>query len=66
MPLQDFRFLRLPEVMSLTGLSRSSVYLAVNRGTFPAPVKLGARAIGWSASAVETWLSQRLASGSAR
>jgi prophage regulatory protein len=66
MPIQDLRFLRLPEVMLLTGLSRSSVYLAVSRGSFPAPVKLGARAIGWSASAVEAWLNQRMVNGHTR
>ena len=38
---------RLPEVMSLTGLSRSSIYLRISKQEFPKPLKLGRRAVGW-------------------
>lgn len=48
--------LRLPEVKARTGLSRSTIYLRVSEGTFPQPVKLGARAVGWLESEVEAWL----------
>ena len=33
--------LRLPTVKARTGLSRSTIYLRVSRGAFPAPVPLG-------------------------
>jgi prophage regulatory protein len=52
------RVLRLPEVIQLTGLSRSSIYAAVNRGGFPSQVRLGARAVGWRLEAIEQWLSE--------
>ena len=39
--------LRLPTVKARTGLSRSTIYLRVSRGAFPAPVSLGGRAVGW-------------------
>ena len=39
--------LRLPTVMALTGLSRSTIYLRISEGSFPKPVSLGARAVGW-------------------
>jgi prophage regulatory protein len=29
---------------------------AVKRGDFPAPVKLGARAVGWRRADVDTWM----------
>ena len=48
--------LRLPDVKALTGLSRSSIYAAVSKGTFPSPVRLGARAVGWRLAAIEQWL----------
>ena len=54
------RFLRLPEVMHLTGLSRSTLYLRAARGTFPPPIKLGNRAVGWDSAAVEQWIEQRI------
>ena len=40
--------LRLPTVKARTGLSRSTIYLRVSRGTFPAPVPLGA--VPWAGS----------------
>jgi len=52
--------LRLPNVKSRTGLSRSSIYLGVAKGTFPAPVSLGARAVGWIESEIDDWLTQRV------
>ena len=33
--------LRFPTVKARTGLSRSTIYLRISRGTFPAPVSLG-------------------------
>jgi len=39
--------LRLPGVKASTGLSRSTIYLRVAQGTFPKPVSLGGRAVGW-------------------
>jgi prophage regulatory protein len=53
------RVIRLPQVIELTGLSRSSIYAAVKRGVFPAPIRLGIRAVGWRCDAVEEWLSER-------
>jgi len=41
------RFLRLPEVMKRTGLSRSTIYVRLAEGRFPRPVALGGRAVGW-------------------
>jgi len=52
--------LRLPAVMANIGLSRSSIYLRVAEGTFPKPVSLGARAVGWLQSDIEEWLRQRV------
>ena len=37
------RFLRLPEVLARTGLSRSTIYVRLDQGRFPRPVSLGAR-----------------------
>jgi len=53
--------LRLPAVKMRTGLSRSSIYLRIAQGTFPAPVSLGARAVGWIESEVEDWLARQIA-----
>lgn len=52
--------LRLPTVKARTGLSRSTIYLRVSEGTFPKPVGLGSRAVGWVESEIQQWLEQRI------
>jgi prophage regulatory protein len=52
--------LRLPAVKSRVGLGRSSIYSALARGEFPAPVKLGERAVGWIESDIDAWISTRI------
>ncbi len=52
--------LRLPAVQAAIGLSRSTIYLRITEGTFPRPVSLGARAVGWLQSDIEEWLRQRI------
>lgn len=52
--------LRLPEVRSRTGLPRSTIYLRISQGTFPSPVSLGARSVGWIASEIEEWIADRI------
>jgi len=52
--------LRLPLVKARTGLSRSTIYLRIAEGSFPKPVSLGDRAVGWLESEIESWLSSRV------
>lgn len=47
---------RRREVQARTGLSRSTIYLRISQGTFPKPVHLGGRAVGWIESEIEAWL----------
>ena len=55
------RVLRLPRVQARTGLSRSTIYMRVAQGSFPKPVRLGARAIGWIESEVDAWIREQIA-----
>ena len=56
----QMRFLRLPEVMARTGLSRSTIYVRLEQGRFPRPVSLGARAVGWIEAEVDEWMRERI------
>ncbi|MDE0529081.1 MAG: AlpA family transcriptional regulator [Truepera sp.] len=60
------RFLRLPEVLARTGLSRSTIYVRLDQGRFPRPVSLGARAVGWIEAEVDEWMRERIAAGLAQ
>ena len=51
--------LRLPEVMRLPGLGRSTIYRLLAAGQFPSPVQLSVRAVGWRRSDVDHWTAER-------
>lgn len=53
------RILRRKDVEELTGLSRSTIYRHVGAGTFPAPIKLTERLIGWRESTISGWMDSR-------
>lgn len=52
--------LRLPTVKARTGLSRSSIYQGIADGTFPRPIKLGLRSVGWLEDEIDEWIRQRV------
>jgi prophage regulatory protein len=51
--------IRLPEVLRLTGLSRSTIYELMEKGAFPRNFALGCRAVGWGVDDIEAWIEQR-------
>jgi prophage regulatory protein len=55
------KILRLPQVKERVGLSRSSIYQAIQRKEFPSPIPLGARAVGRLESDIAEWLSSHIA-----
>ena len=48
--------LRRGRVQERTGLSRSTIYDRIKDGTFPKPIQLGPRSVGWVESEIEDWL----------
>ena len=48
--------LRLPSVEAQTGLSKSEIDRRIKAGTFPQPLKLGARAVAWPAAQIDAWV----------
>ena len=53
--------LRRRDVQTRTGLSRSTSYRRVAEGTFPKPVNLGGRTVGWIAAEIQDWLERQIA-----
>lgn len=57
--------LRIAMVCQKSGLSRTTVYEKINPRsrsfdkTFPRPVALGARAVGWLSTALDEWIATR-------
>jgi len=59
------RILRRREVEVRTGLSRSTIYSQMAEGTFPKPVRLGKRSVGWTETSIAEWLADRVTSDAA-
>ncbi|GGB82132.1 transcriptional regulator [Marinobacterium zhoushanense] len=54
------RLIRLPEVLRLTALSRTTLYRKIKGGTFPRATRLGARSVAWVEEEVQAWIKSRM------
>jgi prophage regulatory protein len=52
-------FLRMPTVMRMTGLGRSTIYRLIANRKFPSPVRLGPRAVAWRRTDLDQWSEAR-------
>lgn len=52
--------LRRKQVEAITGLSRSTLYSAIQSGSFPKPVQLLGRTVAWPKSRVDKWVADRV------
>ena len=58
-PPRGRRMVRLPEVMEITGLSRTTIWRRERDGSFPAPIRLGGehtRTVGWREQDIYEWI----------
>ena len=55
----DPLFLRMPTVVRLTGLGRTTIYRLIADHKFPSPVRLGPRAVAWRRSDLDRWSESR-------
>lgn len=51
---------RLDQVIDATGLARSTIYKFISQGTFPRPISLGGRCVGWVGSEVMDWIAKKV------
>ena len=56
------RFLRVRDVLEMTGMSRSFIYAQMAEGIFPKQIHLAARTIVWNEREVVQWMEDRMAS----
>lgn len=57
---QPVVILRRPSVQACTGMSRSQLYDMCAKGTFPTPIRLSRRTVGWIESEVQAFLQARI------
>lgn len=56
---ENKRLIRLIDVMTLTGLSRASIYNYIKADIFPPPAKFGKSSL-WEYNEIQAWIKQRL------
>ena len=61
--------IRRKQVEARTGLSRSSIYAKMRQNpkrpgdydpTFPTPISVGAKAVGWIEAEIDAWLADQI------
>lgn len=60
------QIVRIRELVAMVGLSRATIYNKLDKSspqydkTFPQRIKLGASAVGWVKSDIDSWLAERI------
>lgn len=60
------RFMRIDEVISITGLGRNTIYTRMREGTFPRQVRLGPNSVAWLQSDISKWMTSLVTSSSSQ
>lgn len=57
---QKYEFFRLPKVMAMTGLSKTTIWdLSSNDPDFPKPVKILPQVTAWRSDELQIWMDSR-------
>lgn len=57
-PLPPEGFVRLPQVLHVLGIGKTSFWDGVKTGRFPAPVKLGPRTTAWKVEDIRALITR--------
>lgn len=49
--------IRLPEVIDMTGMAKSTIYAKLKDGDFPRPLKISHRHVAWDKQDVISWIA---------
>ena len=60
------KLLRLPQVKSATGLSKSTIYARIAEGAFPKQIPLGPRLVVWVESDIQNWIAEQVSAARGR
>lgn len=59
-PQTKHRFVRLAEVIQLTGMSERQIYRKMKAGEFPKSYAIGAKSKVWLESEIQQWISDKI------
>lgn len=61
--MNQIKLIRLTEVIELTGLGKSTVWMYIQQGKFPKQIKISPRISVWKLSDIEAWISKQIEQG---
>jgi prophage regulatory protein len=53
------KIIRFKQLKTIVPLSRSSIWRRIQNGSFPNPISLGGKAVGWLESDILSWIEQQ-------
>ena len=56
------RFIRLPDVKTITGLSRSTIYKKIAADEFPKQISVGSNQVVWVKYQIDEWCDRQISS----
>lgn len=56
----NLRLLRISDVMNLTGLPKSTIYLKIKNKEFPSQLQIGLRSVAWLENEIQEWIINNL------
>lgn len=57
---KKLRLLRMTDVIKLTGLPKSTIYLKMKNKEFPDQVSIGARSVAWVETEINEWIERNI------
>ncbi|WP_434534006.1 helix-turn-helix transcriptional regulator [Enterobacter hormaechei] len=57
---KKLRLLRMSDVIDLTGLPKSTIYLKMKSKEFPRQVSIGARSVAWVEAEINDWIENNI------
>jgi prophage regulatory protein len=57
---KKLRLLRMTDVIKLTGLPKSTIYLKIKNKEFPDQVSIGARSVAWVETEINEWIERNI------
>lgn len=55
-----YRLLRISDVINITGLPKSTIYLKIKNKQFPNQVQIGSRSVAWVEEEVNQWIKDNI------
>lgn len=53
---EKLRLLRISDVINLTGLPKSTIYLKIKNKQFPTQLQIGSRSVAWLENEIQDWI----------